>query len=186
MWVIMSLVLLIVLLVLALRPTLVTISGLFGQIEQQEIISARLDDKILSLRKAISEMEAVEPDLQVLSDAIPDQPNWDVLAGELYKAATESGLDITSVSIEKIPTSPIEPVSDQIQATSLVPKGLISIRFSLSAIGTEEQITNALMMIEKMKRLALFPNVAIEEDKDGRLNLTVSGEASYIPEMYLL
>lgn len=186
MWVIMSLVLLIVLLVLALRPTLVTISGLFGQIEQQKLISARLDEKILSLRQAISEMEAVEPDLQVLSDAIPENQNWDVLAGELYKAATESGLEITSVSIDKIPMSPTEPVSDQVQVSSLVPKGLIPIRFSLSAVGSEEQILNALMKIQKMKRLALFPSVAIEEDKDGRLNLTVSGEASYIPEKYLL
>jgi Tfp pilus assembly protein PilO len=186
MWVIMSLVLLIVLIILALRPTLVTISGLFGELRQQKEISARLDEKILKVRKAIDEMESVKPDLPLLQQVLPEQANWEILAEDLYRAATESGLDIMTISVEKVPLSPTEVTIDQQQAKPLVPQGLISVRFSLSAKGNEQQILNTITTLQKMKRIILFSDVSIEQDKDGRLNLNVFGEVGYIPDKYLL
>jgi Tfp pilus assembly protein PilO len=186
MWVIMSLVLLIVLVILALRPTLVTISGLFGELRQQKEISAKLDEKILKVRRAIDEMESVKNDLPLLQQILPEQADWDILADDLYKAATESGLDILSISVEKIPLSPSEIVVDQQQAKPLMPQGLISIRFSIAAKGNEQQIRNTILALQEMKRLILFSDVSIEEDKDGRLNLNASGEVGYIPDKYLL
>ena len=189
MWVILSLILLIVLTVLALRPTLVTISGLFGQIKQQREMSTKLDEKILKVRKAIDEMEAVKPDLPLLEDALPEQPDWEILANDIYEIATGSGVQITAISLDKIPLSPNEGAANQQQqqqpVKSLLPQGLMSIKFTLTAKGDYLQVIDVLSKLQKMRRVLLFSNVSVDEDKSGQLNLTVSGETGFIPDKYL-
>ena len=68
MWVVLSLILLIILMVLALRPTLVTISTLLGQIQQQKEISQKLDDKTLSVTTALKTLDSVKEKLPLLDN----------------------------------------------------------------------------------------------------------------------
>lgn len=184
MWVIMSLILMIVLTWLALRPTLITISGLFGQINQQKELSERLDAKILAVRNALQELDSISPDLPLLQEMLPITPRWEMLTEEIYQAATNSGIGVSSITVEKIPTALVEKKPDK-NSVSLVPTGIVPIAFSVSAYGDYQQLVDFVSRIEKSKRMLLFSNTEINIDKTGRQNLNISGEAGFMPEAEL-
>jgi Tfp pilus assembly protein PilO len=165
---------------MALRPTLVTISGLFGQIRQQKELSERLDKKILAVRNAVQEMDKVEGELPLLYEMIPTSPEWDRFADEIYRAATNSGMMIQSIAIDKIPNKATEAATSK-QTSEVVPSGIIPIKFTVSGKGEYEQFIKMLTELEKNKRLPIFTLATIDIDKNGQLNLNLSGEIGYMP-----
>src|SRR3989304_6607354 len=90
-WVILSLVLLIVLLVLALRPTLITIADLVSKINQQREISVKLDDQILAVQGALTSLQGARDQLYLLDLGLPKEAAWDELAVNLQGMASGSG-----------------------------------------------------------------------------------------------
>jgi Tfp pilus assembly protein PilO len=184
MWVILSLILLIVLLVLALRPTLVTISGLLGQIKQQREISKKLDEKILNVQKALVELDAVSQKAPLLDEVLPKEPDWSSIATNLEKMATESGLQMESVTIDKIPLTP-EPSTGTGQLKSQMPRGVLPVRFIFTASGEYTRIRKMLSDLENLRRVIILSSVEIDTNKDGSLRVTINGEAGFIPERFL-
>jgi Tfp pilus assembly protein PilO len=184
-WVILSLVLLIVLLVLALRPTLVTISSLMGQIKQQKEISRQLEEKISKVEEALAGMDAVSEKIPLLDEMLPDTPNWSNLAADLERMATESGLVLESVTIEKIPMAPVEKTTDNNEDISRLPAGVLPVKFIFAASGEYTQMRQMLSELENLRRVLILSSVKIDTTKDGGLRLLIKGEAGYIPEKFL-
>jgi Tfp pilus assembly protein PilO len=183
-WVILSLILLIALLVLALRPTLVTISGLVGQIKQQEEISQKLEEKMITVQKALEGLDAISPKMPLLDEVLPKQSEWDILASRLEKIATESGLQVTSIVIEKIPLAfgtPV-PTGTPVLVESRIPEGILAVKFIISASGEYTQIRKMVLDLENLRRVIVLSSVSIDTNKDGVLIVTVNGEAGFVPE----
>jgi Tfp pilus assembly protein PilO len=182
----MSLILLIVLLMLALRPTLITISNLLGQIKQQTEIAKQLDDKITQVQQAISEFNSISDKLELINGALPSTSDWNSLADSLNNLASSSGVSVLSVVVDKIPLAPDEILSGPGQSyKSQLPQGVLPVRFTVSAGGEYTQMRQFITSLESMRRVLLLTTVSIDVNKDGVLVLTVSGEAGYIPDQYL-
>jgi Tfp pilus assembly protein PilO len=175
MWVVLSLILMIVLVVLALRPTLVTISTLFGQIKQQTEIARKLDEKIMSVRKATDALEAVREKIPLLEEALPESPKWETLVTTLESIIAEQGMTTTSITVDKI-SQPTEAEK------SVMPAGVLPVKFLLVGNGSYEQIRGTIERVEKMGRLVLFRNIVISQNKDGSLGLALDGVVGYLPE----
>jgi Tfp pilus assembly protein PilO len=185
-WVILSLILLIVLLVMALRPTLVTISGLLGQIQQQKEISTRLDNKITLVQRAITEMNSVKNNLPSLEKALPKNANWNEIATLLSQIATSSGLTTSDLIIDKIPMLPNEPIITTGQKyVPQVPLGVIPIRFSLSLTGGYTQMRKAVSDLESVGRIVMITSIEIYTDKKGNQIMDLSGKFGYLPDQFL-
>ncbi len=182
----MSLVLLIALLVLALKPTLVTISSLLGQIDQQKAVSAKLDKKITLVQQAIVEMDSVTDKIPLLDSALPKDPNWEELSDSLYEIATNSGLVTTDIMIDKIPISATEPISAAGTVYKpLVPSGVIPVRFTLVMSGDYSKMRQVVADLESMRRVLMLSEVDIVANKNGVLTMTITGEAGYMPDKTL-
>ena len=185
-WVILSLILMIVLLVLALRPTLITISSLIGQIEKQREVAYKMDEKILEVRQAIEKLELARSQLWLLDEALPTEAKWSDLAQNLESMATDSGLQLTVVVVERVPLGPNEPKSTSgSQTKSSMPPGALAVRFNLSGKGEYTQIREMVAKLEKMRRLIMLESVVTDIDKEGNLRVTIIGEVGFIPENYL-
>jgi Tfp pilus assembly protein PilO len=169
MWVVLSLMLLIVLLVLALRPTLVTISALMGQIKQQAEISKKLDSKIVTVRKALDALESIQDKIPLLETALPKEPKWEVLTHEVETIAKTEGMTIASITVDKIPAD-----------KQVVPVGVIPVRFSLIGSGDYDQVYKTIVKIEKMGRLVIIRNVTMVQNKEGGINMTLEGEVGFL------
>lgn len=186
MWVILSSILVIVLLVVALKPTLVTISGLLGQIRQQKEISVKLDKKISLVQQAITEMNSVADVQPLLENALPENADWSVIATTLAQIATQSGLVVSDLVIDKIPLGPNEPLvtSDQ-KYVPQVPQGIIPIRFTLTLAGDYTQMRKVVSDLEGWGRVIMITSIDISTDKKGVLIMVLEGEAGYIPDQFL-
>lgn len=199
MWLIMSLILLIVLVVLALRPTLITIGNLMGQIKKQKEISVQLDAKIAQVQQAISTMNSVADKMYLIDDALPIKPNWNIMMDSIAVIATASGgasesatatsgaFMVNNIFIDKIPLKINEIVikSGQ-QYKPLVPEGVIPVRFTIMGKGEYTQMRQIVARLEKMRRILMLSSVSVDTNKkDGSLELTVIGEAGYYPKQDL-
>ncbi len=186
-WVILSLILLIVLLVLALRPTLVTIADLLGKIKQQRQVSKQLEDKIFTVQKALANLEAVNDKLYLLEEAAPKEARWSEFADGLAATATESGVTLENILINKIPMTPTEkPGKQELTVVSYMPNGIIPVRFTLGVRGDYDKLRPIVEKLEKKRRIIIIDRVQIEPAKEGGWRMTLQGETGYLPDKYVL
>jgi len=182
-YVIFSLVLMIVLLVWALRPTVVTIAGLAGEIKAKKELSERLSAKIIQLQQAGSLLAKDRDRLKMLDEVIPEEPQWKELASKLEEMATASGLTLVEVSVGPTQIQGTEAVNAAVgnaaSEKSPLPEGISGISFSVSALGEYPQFKLLLEEMEKLRRVLILTETRIFRDEDGRLTVAVSGVAGY-------
>jgi len=179
-WVILSLLLVILLVVMAIRPTLVTIGGLVGQIKQQQVLAARLDEKIRQVQKAAAELQAARPRLGVVSESLPDFPAWEGLAERWERIAGENGVGLTEVVFEGVPISGVAEEIIKGERINL-PQGVKAVRFSVTVTGQYPQIRGWLATLEKTRRLVLIKRLKIIKAEDGTLTAVAEGVSGFMP-----
>lgn len=174
-WVVLSLILLIVLVVFALRPTLVTIASLFGQIDKQEEIASRLDEKIQLVQNANEKLRAIRPRLELLDQAMPVGNEWAKYAQRFLDTATESGLEVTDLTFEGITVSGLMVG----QKNTSLPPGFFGLNFSFVGKGDFDQVTEFLDIVENWRRVTVLSGVRLDKQLDGSLSVVIRGMAVY-------
>ncbi len=162
----LSLILIIILLVAALRPTLITISSLVGEISQLRQIEAQLNEKIAQLNAASSLYSQVSSRLAVLDQALPTTAQAGPWSQTLTSTALASGINIIRISLTDIEIS--QPTSE-------------SIGFSLTAGGGYTQLNQWLKTVENLRRLTLLKTARFNSSQDGNLQIIVTGAIATAP-----
>ncbi len=164
---IFSLVLLIVLLVLALKPTLVTIAGLVGEIDQKRVIEQRLDEKIASLAAAQRAYQEISAKLPLLDEAVPVKARVGKWVDSVEALAAANGLEATGVSLAGVPMG--GKTGDG--------GGLVEINFTVGATGEYGQIRQFVEQMEKLRRIVKLETVTVTQNDqaEGKLSLTMRG-----------
>jgi ABC-type Fe3+-hydroxamate transport system substrate-binding protein len=75
-FVIFSLTLVITLVLSALRPTLITIAGLLGQINKEQDVVNQLNQKIQTVQQAVQALDNQRHRLSILDGAYPNESSW--------------------------------------------------------------------------------------------------------------
>ncbi len=164
---ILSLILLIGLLVFALKPTLVTISALLGQITTQKEVAAKLDEKIMEISQSQQVLEQNQPRLFLLDQALPTRPSLQEFDKALEEQASASGIQLSGITFVKVPFSG---------------KNADNIEFALTASGKYQEIRGFVEILESLRRLAHLDSVIIaSDDKNNNLTLNVKGIIGIIP-----
>jgi Tfp pilus assembly protein PilO len=180
-WTGLSLVLVIVMIVAALKPTLVVIANLFGEIRQDKEIVLKLNDKILKIQQATSEMDRISPKLPILDTALPVTTNWETWTEEITNIASQSGAKVLTVTVGPAPiTGKTKP-----NAKELTIAGVNNLSFSLSASGSYDQLKQIVRAIENTPRLNVLSEVQFTTEKDKAsgsiLTVYIKGIAVYSP-----
>lgn len=89
--------------IFAIRPTLVTMSDLLREIEEKQELDTALTRKVASLQTAQYEYAQIEPRLEILNEAIPEQPEVIKAAKIIEKIAADNQIIIQNMSIADIP-----------------------------------------------------------------------------------
>lgn len=139
---ILSLVLLIILVATALRPTLVTIAGLLGDLNQQKSIEARMDQKINQLAQAQRVLSNIGPRLTLLNQGIAKIDNFGGWATSLENIANNLNLEISSLIFSDIQAKP-------------------KIDFSLTVKGPLAQIHKLIQSLENLRSLVIVESVQV-------------------------
>lgn len=148
-WLVLSLGLTVILLVAALKPTLVTIAGLVGDIKQQGGIEEKLDKKISAVTAAQNEYTQNQSRLQVLDEALPVGKKYAVWAERMESLAAATGTQIAGLTL-------VEGKD-----------------FSISVTGEFTNLRQFLSTLENLRRLTNIENVQL--NKESGLTLIVNG-----------
>lgn len=146
---VLSLMLIIILVLAALRPTLVTIASLLGNIQQQSDVEKRLDKKIAEVTSAQAEYLKNESRLKVLDEALPVGQKYAAWGMRLEEAASQSGVKVAEWSLAE------------------------GKDFSVSLTGDVAGLKRFLATMENLRRLVEIESVRMIKDKE--LTLVVKG-----------
>ncbi|KKU94798.1 MAG: hypothetical protein UY27_C0031G0004 [Candidatus Gottesmanbacteria bacterium GW2011_GWA1_48_13] len=146
---VLSLLLIIVLVVVALKPTLVTIASLWGEIKQQREVEKKLDKKISALIVGQQLLLENEERLALLDEALPAAAQYGKWGKRMESLASQSGVKITVILEDEK-------------------------KFTITAEGPYAQLRLFLGRVENLRRLMTIENMQITQ-KSSILNMTIRG-----------
>lgn len=169
-WLSLSVFTVVFFLIMAIRPTVITITKLIKEIEEKEAASLLLDKKINSLIAAQKVYAVNSQRLPMLNQALPEKSEFPWLANFLDGAALSSQVELSSLSFEKINLNPQKSSPCQL------------INFSTNAKGDYLNLKNFVSLLESSRRLIKIELTGISETKkkgeektNTMLQLNISG-----------
>lgn len=107
-------------LLVAVRPTVMTISALLGEIKSKEILKAKMRQKINDVVQAQDSFSQVQERYYIVDSALPDRPSYGRIVGQFQSLATSSGFSLRSVDI-RLKGADTQPESYGTQLNSNIP-----------------------------------------------------------------
>jgi Tfp pilus assembly protein PilO len=132
----------------AINPTFSTIANLQKQIDDNNFVQQKLQQKINNLATLQGKYSSLQPDLSIVYDAIPKTTMVPIFIAEVQSIAKNSSLTITSLQ-----TSEVE-LSNQTPDNS-------SFNFTITANGTYQNMVKFLDTISHFQRIVAIKDITI-------------------------
>lgn len=178
-WLVLTLILIIVMIVVALRPTLVTISGLLGQKKQLTELSDRMDKKIAAITEAEAAYNNISEKLYLLDEGLPKGLDWASWSDRLWDTASQSGVALTRLELKKMIVAGGEIT--KVKETKELPTGVKGLNYIVTVTGDYNHFQEFVAGIENMRRINVISSVRIQRDDKGVPVLEVEGIVGYYP-----
>ena len=162
-------------LIVAIRPTLVTIAKLNKEIKDKTEANKQLQKKINTLITAQEIYARNSDNLTLLDEAFPEKSEFPRLAYFFEQVATTSGVTLKSLNFERI-----GGVTPKEQGTSLLSS--LPLNFSIAASGDYLKLKDLLKELESSRRILKITESTFNRVKKGEefeLQLSISGQASF-------
>jgi len=164
---------------LAIRPTLTIVASLQKKIEDQKLVEQKLTAKINSLNQAQKSLGDNANKLFLYERAVPDKYELDQTAKRLELLAQETGCQIESIGFGEV------ALLGNLDNKDLRLGEVWTTPISMSLQGTLSQLSDFMVRAEKMDRLLLIENVAIQKPElrkktTSGLNLTIKASIYYL------
>lgn len=140
----------------ALKPTFTTITLLNRQVKDAILVNQQLQRKINSLSLAQTEYQTIKPDLDLISQAIPSNPQFPLFVKSLEKIATQSGVTIKNVNFQSIDLS-----DTKTEATDAAM--LTSISFNINLLGDYPQINDFITKLSSLPRIVVIDKMGFSK-----------------------
>jgi Tfp pilus assembly protein PilO len=159
---------------MAIRPTLVTIAKLNREIKDKKEANQKLQTKINAIVAAQAQYSKNLDNLPLLEEALPEKSQFPRLAFFVEENATASGVELKSLSFEKIGAVEQAPQSS---STSN------SLYFSLNVSGNYSNLKDFLNRLESSRRIIEINSFAfsqVKKEESWQLTLRVTGRAAFV------
>ncbi len=158
-------------LIVAIKPTIITITKLIKEIEEKEAAILLLDKKIGSLVTAQKIYAENGQRLPMLDQALPEKSEFPWLANFLDSVALSSQVELSSLSFEKINLNFVPSAKE-----SEKPPPYRLVNFSTNAEGDYLNLKNFVSFLEGSRRLILIELAKVSETKkkdEEKINTTL-------------
>lgn len=170
----------------ALRPTFVTITKLKTKIETSEKTLTQLTNKAQALEQAASVWEQIQPAITYLDSGIPQNgPMYQALTKSLEVIGNEAGVEITSLLL-----GPGLLYSETIDAYSGSAQEVVEMEMTTRVVGSFTQSLEFLKKLLQMNRLVGLEAVTIMKESsvtsDSQVGMSITGTVQYLANPTLL
>lgn len=171
--------------VFALRPTLLTIAELIKQIEARKEVVIKMNEKISNLTRAQLLYDQERKRLLLLQEAIPKEPEPEVLIRQLEGLSSKNSVNVEAFSLE---SAVILGSSNQLQKeTPQKPVGGTNeLTFTSSATSKYPFLLSFISDIEKMRRPTTIRSLSfsVKEEGDGKtIILSIQGSMPFAKDL---
>lgn len=170
---IFSLLAIIIFIVFAIKPTVLTITGLQKSIQDNQQILATLEKKSTDLTEGKKNYDKLDQNIKVkINTRLPNQVAVITLINDLQTAVTKTST---------ISALQVQPVTVYTNVSSTSPKqDLSEILFSFNVQDSYTQLLQTLDNLSKASRLINLTSVVLTKPPEGSIGLSVSGKAYYL------
>ena len=157
----------------AIRPTMQEIFKLRREITDKTELNKKMEDKISALIEAQAVYQAIQPDLPIIDQALPETSTAVRATKDVQSLAADSRVAITSLALSSIPlTADIAPGVKQATASNK----LTNFPASLSVKGSYPDIKSFTIGITNMRRIMKISSMIFSPTRDK--TQTASGSAT--------
>lgn len=158
----------------AVNPTISTIAQLSKQLDDDKFIDTQLQEKLTNLSILQEKYRALELDLPIILNAVPETPEVPLFVAKIQKLSTTS-----HVSLEHLGTFQIDLIKQNTAENQ--PNLPSTFNFSLDIQGTFANTTAFITDLSKLDRLITIDSISFTK-KSGPLELIslgIRGKAYY-------
>ncbi|MFC1626742.1 type 4a pilus biogenesis protein PilO [Patescibacteria group bacterium] len=169
-----------------IRPTLQTIISLRREIQDSIEVNTQMEHKIVNLLEAQSSYQQIRPQLPLLGEALPNDPDVIPFVFQIRNLANNVEASVSAISVPTVPLLGKEATQSMSQKDKEQP---ITVPVTFSVIGNYESIKSFIDGIVNMRRLALVRSMSVQQShekssifsSEQQLLLTVKADAFYAP-----
>ncbi|MCX6703879.1 MAG: hypothetical protein NTZ07_00325 [Candidatus Woesebacteria bacterium] len=148
--IILSLSTIIIFLLFALKPTVVTIVDLMQQIKEKQATLAGLTQKVNDLQKASGLLQQNQAFIPIINIAVPSLPKPNILAEQVLGLAAKDSVDILGFSVNQITLVGVETGKAPSDFKAL-PGNAKEMSFSISVRGPYSNLTAFINDFENLR-----------------------------------
>ncbi|KKS84434.1 MAG: hypothetical protein UV59_C0019G0009 [Candidatus Gottesmanbacteria bacterium GW2011_GWA1_43_11] len=179
---------------LAVRPTLETITTLQKQIEDRTLVNQKLEQKINALITAQAEYQKIASDIPAIYNMLPQQPNVTSLIIKLEEVAITQNVSLTNLDfspvtvfgtsdVAQVPvaSTAAEPAKDILAAESTI---VLPLSFSVTFTGGYQELVNVITQLTRMNRIVTIESADIQSADAAQSSTLIVGattNAYYFP-----
>jgi len=157
--------------IVAINPTLSTITDLQRQISDNSFVNDQMQKKISNITNLQTEYSNLQHQLDPVFAAVPTNPALDIFTGQLHTLATSKG-----VILNRVQTLPVD-----LSQVTLTTSKYLSYAFSVEIQGTLQNIYSFINALGNFNRLLTFDEVTINRTGiiDNTFRLSVRGNVFF-------
>ena len=160
----------------AIKPTAVTITKLVKEIDDNQLVSQQLEEKINDLSQAQRVYFEIEPDLHLIEEALPLDSNLSTLVRELEVLAVKTGVQLQAVQFGQV----------ELKDNSAGLGTPEEIGFSVVINGPYQNLKTFLKSLSSLRRVVLLDSFSFRQgkgkDDQGELGLSLNALAFFLRE----
>jgi hypothetical protein len=180
--IILSLSTVIVLLLFALKPTVLTIIDLLQQIEEKQSTLSALTQKVADLQVAGNLLQRNQGFIPNINVAVPSRPNPNTLSEQALGLAAKNSASILGVSINQITLMGLD-TGKGVPGIKPLPANAKEMSFSISVRGAFSNLAAFIRDFENLRMMTKIDSLGITSsvtDKGLVIVAIISGRAPYL------
>jgi Tfp pilus assembly protein PilO len=151
----------------AIRPTLMTISGLLKETEDKKEVVTQIDRKISSLTQAQTNYNRIKPKIYLVEQSLPQEPALSALIKQIEFLAQSSSVNLDAFKVDKT----------NLQG-ELEKRESQEVGFSVALSGDYQNLKKFLNSLDTLRRVMLVKGFAFKsETEEGIESLVLAIQA---------
>lgn len=168
--------------IFAIRPTIITVLGLNRDIDDKKLVVEKLDQKIEALDQAQLIYNQNRSTISLLDTAVPDGAVPEIHARQIEGVAKISNVTLSGMSSSEAQITPLENNS---QEESNFPIESEDLAFDVNVSGSYFNVMTFLETLENMRRPTFIEdlNLRLTNFEETEVLMTIRGRVPFMPDL---